>query len=397
MLRDLDSTNGVFLNGRRVKQAPLKTRDVLRVGDFIGVLVALRADGLVSGRLASGGSAEGSTDWTFEEVITGYWAGPALLSALAPARLVAATDLPVIIQGETGTGKEGAAEAIARWSGRRGPFMTVNCAAIPETLAEAELFGYRKGAFSGAERAHLGFLRSAEGGTLLLDELAELPLAVQAKLLRAVEQHEVVPLGESKPVAIDVRLLAATQSPLRQAVDEKRFRGDLLARLQGLTIQIPALRERIEDVPFLLTKLIEQHRGPTRRPDLDPRLVERLCVHDWPFNVRELALVVRRLLALHPDADRLELAALSGLQMNPSPEETIAKGDRPESAKAKAEPKDEEGPDPLPENVLAALRANRGNVKRAAATLGLSRGRLYRLLEKMGSIDLQGIRQSGDD
>jgi len=368
MLRDLDSTNGVFINGRRVKQAPMRTRDVLRIGDFIGILVALPADG--------------STGWTFQEVTAGYWAGPVLLAALAPARLAAATDLPVIIQGETGAGKEGAARAIHIWSGRKGPFMALNCAALPEALAEGELFGYRKGAFSGADRAHPGLLRAAEGGTLLLDEIADLSLAIQAKLLRAVEQREVVPLGESKPAGIDVRLLAATQGPLRHAVDERRFRGDLLARLQGLTVQIPALRERVEEVPFLFARLIEQHRGPSAPPRLDPLLVERLCAHDWPFNVRELALLARRLLALHPDATVLDHNALAE---RPATEEAVA-ADAPADG----------GADPDPAAVLAALRADRGNVKRTAATLGISRGRLYRLMERIGSVDLEEIRQSND-
>jgi transcriptional regulator of acetoin/glycerol metabolism len=373
MLRDLDSTNGVFVNGRRVKQAPLKTRDVLRIGDFIGVLVALPADG--------------STAWTFQEVSKGYWAGPALLAALAPASLVAATDLPVVIQGETGAGKEGAAHAIAAWSGRAGPFVAVNCAALPEALAEGELFGYRKGAFSGAERAHVGFLRAAEGGTLLLDEIADLSLPIQAKLLRAVEQREVVPLGESKPVAIDVRFLAATQSPLRKAVAEKRFRGDLLARLDGLTITIPPLRERVEEVPSLFAKIVEQHRGKTAPPRLDPKLVERLCTHDWPFNVRELALLARRLLALHPDAAVLDHGALAE---RPAPE-TGPPGN------AEAEAEEGASPDPDPAAILAALRAERGNVKQTASALGISRGRLYRLMEKIGSVDLDGIRQSEDE
>ena len=385
MLRDLDSTNGVFVNGRRVKQAPLKTRDVLRIGDFVGVLVALPPDG--------------STAWTFQEVIEGYWAGPALLSALAPARLVAATDLPVVIQGETGSGKEGAAHAIAAWSGRKGPFMAVNCAALPEALAEGELFGYRKGAFSGAERAHPGFLRAAEGGTLLLDEIADLSLPIQAKLLRAVEQREVVPLGESKPVAIDVRFLAATQSPLRHAVDEKRFRGDLLARLEGLTVQIPPLRERVEDVPFLFAELVEQHRGPAPSPRLDARLIERLCVHDWPFNVRELALLVRRLLALHPGGALLDQGALSDLarpRENGDSSAALTTNASGDAAGEAAKPSRAE-PDPEPAAVLAALRAGRGNVKRTAASLGISRGRLYRLMEKAGSVDLDMIRRSDDE
>ena len=146
--------------------------------------------------------------------------------------------MPVIVQGETGTGKEGVAQAAHLWSGRRGPLLALNCAALPEQLAEGELFGYRKGAFTGADRANPGHLRSADGGTLFLDEVAELPLGLQAKLLRALEQHEVIPLGESNPVKIDVHLVAATQAPLSEAVAAGRENytsaGDLARLLEEL-------------------------------------------------------------------------------------------------------------------------------------------------------------------
>jgi transcriptional regulator of acetoin/glycerol metabolism len=381
MLHDLDSTNGVFLNGRLVKQAPMRTRDVLRIGDWIGVLVSLPTDA--------------ATAWTFQEVSRHYWAGPTLLAALAPARLVATTDLPVIIQGETGVGKEGAANAIHAWSGRSGPFLALNCAALPAAQAEGELFGYRKGAFSGAERANPGFLRAAHGGTLLLDEIAELPLATQAKLLRAIEQREVVPVGESRPVAIDVRLLAATQGPLRQAVEENRLRGDLLARLQGLTVEIPPLRARVEEVPFLFAKLIEAQRGPAALPRFDPLLVERLCTHDWPFNVRELALLTRRLLARHPDAAVLAPASLSErrevAEFEEEPTQAAVAGVVSAPIAVIDDPTAEIR-DPDHASVLAALRAERGNVRRTAAALGISRGRLYRLMDKLGTVDLELIR-----
>lgn len=378
MLRDLGSTNGVFLNGLRVRQAPLKLRDVLRIGDFVGVLVAVCGDD------------SAAPPFTFEEMRPGYWAGPGLQAALQPARLVAGTDLPIIIQGETGTGKEGAAQTIAAWSGRPGPVVAVNCAALPDALAEGELFGYRRGAFSGAERAHLGFLRAADGGTLLLDEVAELSLPVQAKLLRAVEQREVVPLGQTEAIPVDVRFLAAAQSPLRQAVDEKRFRGDLLARLDGLTVVLPPLRARIEEVPQLFARLLELHQRGAPAPRLDPLLVERLCVHDWPFNVRELALLARRLLALHPGAPVLERGML---EIAPPPS-----GGEPGPAVATRDAAVEpasEIPEPAAATILCELRAARGNVKRAAAALGISRGRLYRLMDKVEALDLAVIRQPG--
>jgi hypothetical protein len=227
MIRDLDSRNGLHVNGVRVPQAPLRPGTLLRVGEWVGLVIMLEAEADLP-------------DSFFCELLPGYWAGPVLAPCLAPLQRAAAADLPVIVQGETGTGKEGVAQAAHLWSGRRGPLLALNCAALPEQLAEGELFGYRKGAFTGADRANPGHLRSADGGTLFLDEVAELPLGLQAKLLRALEQHEVIPLGESSPVKIDVHLVAATQAPLSEAVAAGRFRADLYARLDGLTIELPA-------------------------------------------------------------------------------------------------------------------------------------------------------------
>jgi two-component system response regulator FlrC len=294
----------------------------------------------------------------------------------------------VIIQGETGTGKEGTARTIHAWSGRRGPFLAVNCATLTESLAEAQLFGHRKGAFTGADTARPGFLRAAEGGTLLLDEIADLPPAIQPKLLRAVEQREVVPLGETAPVPIDVRLLAATAGSLHDAVREKRFRPDLLARLEGVTVALPPLRERVEEIPFLFAKIVEQERGALPPPRFDPLLIERLCTDAWPFNVRGLAQTARRLLALSPDAAVLDsdaLAADDGAGGHRSI--TPATGFR---AMDDAGPSD---PDIDPSVFLAVLKDNRGNVTRTATALGISRGRAYRLLERYGAVDLDGIRQ----
>jgi len=365
LLLDLNSTNGVFVNGQAIKNANLNARDVVRLGDWVGIVVSL-----------AGGSAQ---PWSFRELTAGYWAGPILQAVLAPAKLVAASDLPMIIQGETGSGKEGAARAIHAWSGRSGAFVALNCAALPEALAEAELFGYRKGAFTGAERASPGYLRAAQGGTLFLDEIAELSLPIQAKLLRAVEQRELCPLGESTPVAIDVRLLAATQSPLGLEVAQKRFRGDLLARLSGLTVVIPPLRHRSEEIPALFGKLVEQCGGRAA-PRLESTLIERLCTHAWPFNIRELALLARKLLALHPDAAVLDHTVLT---------------DRPGAELGLAESRrtTQELPPPDPETFLAALRGQNGNVKATAEILGISRGRAYRMMDKLGSLDLAALRR----
>ncbi|HZL18447.1 MAG TPA: sigma-54-dependent Fis family transcriptional regulator [Polyangia bacterium] len=178
-VRDLESLNGVFVNGVRRADAPLLPGDVVRCGEWVGVVVADQGADL------------------FGEIAPGWFGGSAFRAAVEPARRVA-VDLPIIVQGETGTGKEGAARAFHAWSDRTGPFVAVNCAALPAQLAEAELFGYRKGAFTGADGASPGLFRAANGGTLFLDEVLDLPSAIQPKLLRVLEQREVLPLGETK-------------------------------------------------------------------------------------------------------------------------------------------------------------------------------------------------------
>lgn len=389
ILKDLNSRNGVFLNGVQIQEAPLVPDQVVRLGEWIGVVVSVSPEVT-------------EPEPVFGLLVTSLAGGPVLRPILEQARLAAPSSLPTVILGETGTGKEGLSRAMHEWSGRKGPFVAVNCATLVPTLAESELFGYRKGAFTGAERASLGHFRAAQGGTLLLDEVADLPEAVQAKLLRALEQREILPLGESSPVPIDVRVLAATQIPLSQLVAERSFRADLCARLDGLTIRLPPLRDRKQEIPFLLLYLLRMHSGG-RPPEVEPRLVERLCLYDWPFNVRELDLLVRRLLVLHGQAPVLRRSFL--------PEHIL---DRPASA-AKA-PTGSISPPSIvgaptnppvqntPEYHRArrdrelsqlgeALRAHNGSVARAAAAVGISRQRAYRLMEAAGI----GSARDGDD
>jgi transcriptional regulator of acetoin/glycerol metabolism len=362
---DLGSRNGVRVNGRAVPQAILAADDVVRLGGWIGVV----------------------TPWpeAIVAIAPGFWGGGALQAALGPARQAAASDLPVILEGETGTGKERVAQAIHAWSGRPGPFVAVNCAALPESLAEAELFGYRRGAFTGADRSSPGFFRAADRGTLLLDEVSDLALPLQAKLLRVLEQREVQPLGESRPVPVDVRIVVAGQQPLMEAVRAGRFRADLLARLEGLTVRLPPFRNRREDVVPLFANLLGQTNGGLV-PTLDTDLVERVCVYDWPFNVRELALLAKRLTVVHGAGATLKAADLPK-RMRESPD--VA------PAAAGAAPAAEPAPEPpqLPA-LIAALRTAGGNVSRAAALLGITRQRAYRLMEGQG-IDLEALRSDG--
>jgi DNA-binding NtrC family response regulator len=364
-ITDLGSRNGVRVNGRAVSTAPLAAQSVVRLGGWVGVVTA--APGEVV------------------EIAPGLWGGGVMQAALAPLRALAASDLPIVLEGETGTGKEVVAGALHHWSGRSGPLVAVNCAALPEALAEGELFGYRRGAFTGADRASPGFFRGADGGTLLLDEISDLPLALQAKLLRVLEQREVQPLGESRPVPIDVRVVVAGQQSLMESVRGGRFRADLLARLDGLTVRLPPLRARREDVLPLFSRLLEGV-GQGHAPAFETDVAERLSVHDWPFNVRELVLLARRLLALHSTETTLRAHHL------PERIGQESTGSRPTGAAVNVAPAASGPAEPvqLPA-LLVALRASGGNVARAAAILGISRQRAYRLMEGQG-IDLESLR-----
>jgi transcriptional regulator with PAS, ATPase and Fis domain len=391
ILKDLDSRNGVFLNGTQIREAPIAPGHVVRLGEWIGIVVSVFPD--VS-----------EPEPVFDLLVTNLAGGPVLRPILEQARLAAPSSLPTVILGETGTGKEGLSRAMHEWSGRKGPFVAVNCATLVPTLAEAELFGYRKGAFTGAERASAGHFRAAQGGTLLLDEIADLPEAVQAKLLRALEQREILPLGESSPVPIDVRVLAATQIPLSKLVTERRFRADLCARLDGLTIRLPPLRDRRQEIPYLFSHLLCLHSGG-RPPGVEPRLVEQLCLYDWPFNVRELDLLVRRLLVLHGHAQVLRRSFLpEHILERPTATGKTATGSLvpPSAGGSPGQP----APN-TPEYHRArrdreltqlgdALRAHSGSVARAAAAVGISRQRAYRLMEAGGIVaagDCEDISQ----
>jgi transcriptional regulator with PAS, ATPase and Fis domain len=319
----------------------------------------------------------GEAPSSFSEVAPGLLGGEILKRALAPLERAAQSELPIVLEGETGTGKELVARAIHGSSGRPGKFVAINCAALPQELAEAELFGYRRGAFTGAERASLGFFRTAEGGTLLLDEVSDLPLALQAKLLRALEQKAVQPLGEALPVPVDVRIVVAGQSSLFEAVKRQQFRADLLARLNGITLFLPPLRERRADIPLLFWHFLRELR-PSAMPRLESEFVERLVLHDWPFNVREVLQLARRLAVLQ-GAESVLRAQHLPREMNREVESSSSKT-APEAGPSSAAAIDLT-------SLLSALRATGGNVTRAAAQLGVTRQRAYRLLEEQ-SVDL---------
>ncbi len=226
------------------------------------------------------------------------------------------TDLTVLIRGESGTGKELVARVLHDYSRRRnGPFVAVNMAAIPRELIESELFGHEKGAFTGAVARHEGCFERARGGTLFLDEIGDMPMEAQTRLLRVLQEGEFVPVGGSRAVRVDVRIIAATHRDLKQLIAAGQFREDLFYRLNVATVRLPPLRERVEDIPDLVAYFIEQaaQEGLPRK-HFTPAAMERLRRHGWPGNVRELENLVRRVLAIHadeeigPDAIDAELA-----------------------------------------------------------------------------------------
>jgi two-component system response regulator FlrC len=309
---------------------------------------------------------------------------PESLSVFALAERIAKSDVPVLINGPTGTGKEVLSRFIhARSQRADGPFIAVNCAAMPETMLEAMLFGHHKGSFTGANTANEGFMRAADGGTLLLDEIAEMPLALQAKLLRALQEQEVVPIGASQPVSIDVRIIACANRDLPFEVAEGRFRADLFYRLNVFPLMLAPLAQRPLDIPLLAHAMALRHGAPGAEViSFTEEAVAMLAGHNWPGNVRELENVVRRALLLangsqtigaeHVVFDRVSLVGstgVGGLTALPRPME-----EGPDADLASIVRKSEA------EAIAKVLADNGGNRLRTAAALGISERTLrYRL------------------
>jgi DNA-binding NtrC family response regulator len=316
------------------------------------------------------GPAEDEGDGRFEVAGVPPIVGrhPRLRAALRLLERVAPTPTTVLVTGESGTGKELFARALHALSPRRaGPFVAVNCAAIPEALVESELFGHEKGAFTGADRRRSGRFEMARGGTLFLDEVGELPLAVQAKVLRVLDGGGYERVGGGLPLTTDARLVAATHRDLAAMVGAGEFRADLLYRLEIFPIALPSLAERPEDVPLLAAHLLAElaRRHGARAPTPTPEALAMLAAREWPGNVRQLANLLERAVILH-GGERLTPAALA---------ELLAAGDDA------GEPRGER------ERLRTALRATGGDKRRAAAELGIS----YRtLLRRVRAHDLEG-------
>ena len=357
--RDLGSKNGIFVDGQPVSEAPLSNNSLLLVGH---TLLRFR-----SGLPLEGPSAQdfGASPGAIEPLTT---VSPLFQRVLHRARAIAPTRIPVLLAGESGTGKEVLARAIHGMSGRRGTLVAVNCGAIPANLVEAELFGHRKGAFSGADQDRPGLVKASDGGTLFLDEIGDLPLAAQVALLRVLQEAEVLPIGGHRPTPLDLRVIAATHHDLARLVKEERFRHDLLARLDGVTLALPALRERSEDIPLILALLLRRLAPDRPEVTFSPAAGEALLEHTWPLNVRELEQALAAALALS-GTEPIDIAHLP-------PAVTTRRRERPRELT----PEEIEQRDSLVE----ALRKHSGNVSAVARALDEHRTQVVRWLERFG-------------
>ena len=342
-LEDLNSANGVFVDRKRVTQTTLEPTSIVRIGDVVGVLV--RRAGHIQ-----------MTD--SDSALIG---GDGLYEVHRMIRLLGPATLRILVTGQSGTGKELVARELHRLSGRSGPFIGVNCAAIPDHLVESELFGHVRGAFTGAHKDRPGLFESAGEGTLFLDEVAELPLASQAKLLRVLETHEVRRVGATRATRIACRVISATNRDVSADVQRERFRGDLYARLAEAEISLPALSQRIDDLPLLIDHLTQRAGS---RLIMTADVIEALACHPWPLNVRELDNVLRVLAVMSAGAPvgvTMLPASLSG---------PVERKKRPTNSKQ--------------QRVIDALRMSGGNVASTSRDLGVSRSYIYRCLDRAG-------------
>jgi len=316
------------------------------------------------------------------------WQGEAMRRVMTQLERVAASETRVCVLGETGTGKELVARTIHERSGRAsGPFVTLNCAAVPAELIESELFGHEKGSFTGASGRHTGKFEQADQGTIFLDEIGDMPLNMQAKLLRVLEEGEVERIGGDKPIAVNVRVVVATHRDLETRVREEKFRQDLFHRIYVFPLVLPPLRERRDDIPALVQHFAAQvcALNSWKAVPFTAEAMEALQSHSWPGNVRELRNMVERLMLLATDG-QVDLTSVqmalpktsSGVAIGPT---TLASGplaDRVQSFERAA--------------ILAELKRSHHNMSLAAKALGLERSHLYKKAEQLG-IDLRAMRR----
>lgn len=313
------------------------------------------------------------------------WTGEAMKKVMAQLDRVAATETRVCILGETGTGKELIARTLHEKSSRAsGPFVALNCAAVPAELIESELFGHEKGSFTGAAARHIGKFEQAEGGTLFLDEIGDMPLSMQAKLLRVLEEGEVERIGGTKPVQVDVRVIVATHRDLQSSVRDGKFRQDLFHRVYVFPLSLPPLRDRREDIPALIEHFAAQvcSQNNWKPVKFDPGAIEALQQYSWPGNIRELRNMVERLMLLASDEVDTETVH-SVLTPSSQAREGVSLGSGTLASRVEKFER---------EVILAELKRSGFHMTNAARVLGLERSHLYKKSEQLG-IDVRKERR----
>jgi DNA-binding NtrC family response regulator len=313
------------------------------------------------------------------------WTGEAMKKVMAQVDRVAASETRVCILGETGTGKELVARTLHEKSPRAsGPFIALNCAAVPSELIESELFGHEKGSFTGAAGRHVGKFEQAEHGTLFLDEIGDMPLPMQAKLLRVLEEGEVERIGSAKPVSIDVRVIVATHRNLEALVRDGKFRQDLFHRVFVFPLSLPPLRERRDDIPALITHFAAQvcAQNSWKPVRFSPQAVEALQEYAWPGNVRELRNMVERLMLL-ASSDEVDAPTVRSI---------LAPGAEGSTASLGSGPLADRVVNFEREVILAELKRSNFHMTNAARALGLERSHLYKKAEQLG-IDIRKQRR----
>jgi DNA-binding NtrC family response regulator len=362
---DLKSTNGSYLGGHRFEAAELSPGAVIRVGEtHLQLLTEGAQEPLPPSNATAFGGLRGKSH--------------AMRMAFAVLERAARTDTTVLITGETGTGKEVTADAIHRESRRGdGPFIVIDCASIPANLVESELFGHVKGAFTHASSDRAGAFRSANGGTIFLDEIGELPPDLQSRLLRVLETQTVKPVGSNTYEKVDVRVVAATNRDLEEEVRQRRFRSDLFFRLAVIRVHLPPLRQRPEDIPFLARHFAQEAAGDAERIALSPTAVAALMAHDWPGNVRELRNTIQQASALSPKQLSLAQALHPEGEPIPAANSFDAFFDMPfREARKAAQAAFERA------YVQHAVEEAGGNVTKAAQKAGLHRNMVHRILAR---------------
>jgi transcriptional regulator with GAF, ATPase, and Fis domain len=376
LIEDAHSKNGTRVNGAAVEQVVLADGDVLELGQSFFVF------------RDAPGVEEGAPPVLEERDLRSFMPGlptwlPGLARDLDGLESLARSRSPIVIRGESGTGKEVVARAVHEVSGRSGALVAVNCGAIAENLVESELFGHRKGAFSGADEDRPGLVRSADQGTLFLDEIGDLPPKAQTALLRVLQEREVLPVGATRPVKVDTRLVVATHRDLDAMVAGGRFRADLLARIGGFNLSLPPLRERHEDLGLLIVALLRRlPRESAERVAFSRAAARSLFAYDWPLNVRELerALEVAVVLAR---AGPIELDHLpKALREVKRRGLAVPAATSEDPAEKQRRRKDE---------LVALLRNHLGNVSAVGRALGKTRAQVHRWIKRF-QIDVKTFR-----